>query len=751
MTTSTRPRPSTTPPTERPGPRTDGLQAPGPDPSSGLPPTPRPRPSRLALWSADHRWAVLLSSLLTVAAGIWLLTSLGIATSEIEDSLSGDSRRAYELAQADFGQAPTEMVIVTDPDGPLAPQTATTLATDLVDRYQGLPGVAAVGQPFPGQDGSLVLPVEMTADAERAAVDVTAVSAATEALAADHHDLTVGQVGDGSFSAQVDQVLGEDFRRAELYAVPVTLGILLVAFGAVVAAGVPLVLGLGSVAAAMGATALVSQNLLPVDPNSQSLILLIGLAVGVDYALFVLRRAREERAAGASVRDSIGIAGATAGRAVVVSGLTVVVAMSGMLVAGGMFASMGIGAMVVVGIAVVAAVTTLPALLSVLGDKVDALRLPFTRRRAARRDAGRSTWGRLAGAVTTRPLAWGAAATAVLVALALPALGMRTSLGGVETLPPDLPAVAAYTQLERAVPSDGDAVTFLVSAPADAADEVSEALLASAPELLALEHVTGTAPEVETSVDGTVTRWQVGLGVDQSDSRLEGAVDAVRTEVLPDVRAALADVPGAEVHLSGAAMTVDLTTWMDSRLPWVVAFVLVLTLAVMSVSFGSPWLAAATVGLNALSVGAAYGVLQLVFGGSTWAEGLLDFTTSGTIAAWLPLMLFVVLFGLSMDYHVFVVSRVRELRDAGAGAREAIRQGVARSAGVVTAAATVMVGVFAVFGTLSMLEMKQMGVGLAVAILLDATLVRGVLLPAVLALLGDRAHTGPRWLPRLAH
>jgi RND superfamily putative drug exporter len=170
----------------------------------------------------------------------------------------------------------------------------------------------------------------------------------------------------------------------------------------------------------------------------------------------------------------------------------------------------------------------------------------------------------------------------------------------------------------------------------------------------------------------------------------------------------------------------------------------------MLISFGSPWLAVATVGLNLLSVGAAYGVMTLVFQG-TWAERLLDFTSIGSIAAWLPLLMFVVLFGLSMDYHVFVTSRVREARDAGLDARAAVRLGVARSAGVVTSAAAVMVGVFAVFGTLSVLELKQLGVGLAVAVLLDATVVRGVLLPAVLALLGDRAHQGPAWLPRLHH
>jgi putative drug exporter of the RND superfamily len=742
VSTTTRPRPA--------GPASEGpsIDSTAPD---GTTYRPDLRRSRLALWSADHRWVVLGASFLTLLAGLWLMASVGITTADQDDVLAGDSAIASELLQSDFGQVPTELVIVTDPDGPLSEQRLAALSSELTAAYEGLEGVEGVGTPFAGQDGSLVVPVELTATADGEAVDVSAVSAATLDVGAQHPALTVGQFGDASLGSQVDEQVGDDFLRAELVAVPITLAVLLVAFGAVVAAGVPLVLGLGSVGVALGATAAVSTGIMPVDQNSQSLVLLIGLAVGVDYALFVLRRAREERAAGASVRESIGIAGATAGRAVVVSGLTVVVAMSGMLVAGGMFASMGIGAMLVVGVAVVAAVTTLPALLSVLGDKVEALRLPFTRTRVARRGSVDGPWGRLAGAVTRRPVAWAVVSAGLLVALATPALGMKTSLGGIETLPQDLPGVTAYQQLQKAVPADGEAVSFVVEAPADAGDAVEAALLGATDEVTRVDHVTGAAPAVERSVDGTVTRWDVGVGVGGSDERLPEVVADLRSEALPVVRSALAEVPGAEVYLAGSAIAVDLTDWMDSRLPWAVGFVLVLTLVVMSVSFGSLWLAAATVALNALSVGAAYGVLELVFGGSTWAEGLLGFATTGTVAAWLPLMLFVMLFGLSMDYHIFVTSRVREAREAGATSDEAIRFGVARSAGVVTAAAAVMVGVFSVFGTLSVLEMKQMGVGLAVAIALDATLVRGVLLPSVLALLGDRAHTGPRWLPHLRH
>ena len=392
----------------------------------------------------------------------------------------------------------------------------------------------------------------------------------------------------------------------------------------------------------------------------------------------------------------------------------------------------------------------LPALLAVLGDRVDALRLPGARRRRARAGSVESRWGRLAGRVVSRPVIWAVGATVALVALAVLALGMRTALTDVEGLPKDLAVVAAYRQLTAAAPAKTVALLVTVKAPASAADSVAEALAAAAPRARSLAHVSEVHGQPGVSSDGTVSVLPIGVALDASDERLPGVVDAVRTQVAPQVLEVLRGIPGVEVVVGGEAAATDLAEWMDSRLPWVVGFVLILTLVVMLVSFGSPWLAVATVCLNLLSVGAAYGVMTLVFQG-TWAERLLDFTSIGSIASWLPLLMFVVLFGLSMDYHVFVTSRVREARDAGLEPRAAVRLGVARSAGVVTSAAAVMVGVFAVFGTLSVLELKQLGVGLAVAVLLDATVVRGVLLPAVLALLGDRAHQGPTWLPRIHH
>ncbi len=715
--------------------------------------------SALAAFCIRHRWVVLLLSVVALAAG-GFLASTGITTTPPEDQLVGDSALAEQIRQgADFGTKPTETVVVTLDHAPNASETAA-VARDLRAAYAGVEGVSAVGQPVAGADGrSLVTQVTLDARATEddsslptAEDAVGPMLAATADYAQAHPGQQVGQVGDGSVSKQLNDTLGKDFERAELFSIPLTLVILLIAFGAVVAAGVPLVLGLGSVAVAMGLTAAASQGIVSVDPNAQSLILLIGLAVGVDYALFIVRRAREERAQGAEVRDAIAIAGATAGRAVVISGLTVIVAMSGMLVAGGLFTSLALGAMLVCLCAVVASATTLPALLAVLGDKVDAIRLPGTRKRWARAGSEQSLWGRLAGVVTRRPVAWGGVAAAVLVGLAAPALGMKTALGGIETLPQDLPVVQAYHQLERAVPSDGTAVTVVVESDAANADQVAAALAAGSAAAAGVEHVSGVAPEPTVSKDRRVSVLPIGVGLTPSSDALPGVVDDVRSVVVPAVSQSLtsAGVTGAKVHVGGEAAATDLARWMDSRLPWVVAFVLTLTLLVMLVSFGSPWLAVATVALNALSVGAAYGVMTLVFQGS-WAESLLDFTSTGSIAAWLPMLMFVVLFGLSMDYHVFVTSRVREAFDAGLPARDAVRRGVARSAGVVTSAAAVMVAVFAIFGTLSSLEMKQLGVGLAVAVLLDATVVRGVLLPATLTVLGRRAHTGPRWLPTLHH
>jgi RND superfamily putative drug exporter len=748
------------PPAAGPGTDPAGTDPAGTDPAGPLHDGGHGGRRTLAAWCVQRRWRTLFAAVLVLAGAIVLLGS-GITTTKPDAQLVGDSAAAVKASKgADFRDRPTETVVVSARDGRFDPATVTVLGRELTGAYTGLDGVATVGRPVPVNDRTLVLAVGLAAvqNADRTTPAgkrtpedaVVAMLAATDRLGTAHPELKIGQVGPGSIDKGVGEQVNADFRRAELFSLPVTLAVLLIAFGAVVAAGVPVLLGIGAVATALGLTAFASQRITPVDQNTQSLVLLIGLAVGVDYALFVIRRSQEERAAGASVREAVTRAGATAGRAVLISGATVVVAMSGMLVAGGMFTSLAIGAMLVVAVAVAASATVLPALLSVLGDKVDALRLPFSRRRAARRGSVDSAWGRLAARVTRRPLVWTLGAGALLVVLAVPALGMKTSLSGVEGLPQNLSVVDAYQRLTAAVPQDGTTVDVVVRAPAADAAKVEQALRQAFGRATATGDVVSPQPKVTASTDGQVHLMALAVPYGQSDPRLGRAVDAVRAQVVPAVQASLNGVPGAQVHVGGAAAVTDLTRWMDQRLPWVVGFVLVLTFIVMLVSFGSPWLAAATVGLNLLSVGAAYGVMTLVFQHG-WGQGLLGFTSIGSIAAWLPLLMFVILFGLSMDYHVFVVSRVREAWSGGATPREAVRVGVARSAGVVTSAAAVMVAVFAIFGTLSMLEMKELGVGLATAVLLDATLVRGVMLPAVLAMLGRRAHTGPRWIPVLHH
>jgi RND superfamily putative drug exporter len=733
-----------------------GRHAPGApvSPSPAQPPGPPGRRS-LSAWCVDRRWRTLLAGAAVIAAGVMLMASGGIRTGE-DSGPVGDSAVAERIADnADFGDVPTENVVVTKPGGRFDEADTRELSAALTKTFTGVRGVAEVGEPTLSPDGgTIVVPVALAAAADDDAAIDTAVRPmidVTQRFAAEHPGLLVGQVGDGSINVQVDEQLDKDFQRAELFSLPVTLAILLIAFGAVVAAGIPLLLGVGAVATAMGITAWVSREFTPVDDATSSLLLLIGLAVGVDYALFVLRRSREERALGHSPRDAVKRAGATAGRAVVISGVTVVVAMSGMLVAGGLFTSLAIGALAVVAVAILASATVLPALLSVLGDKVEKLRLPIIGRRRMAPDPERSMWGRLAGRVVRRPVAWTIAAGAVLLALAAPALGMHTGLPGDESLPKSMPVVEAYGRLKAAFPQEGSTVDLVVEAPAAQQERVAAALRSAFPAAQRTGEVAGTEPDLDVSTDKRVTVLRLAVPHDQSDAATDQAVDRIRADVLPVANTALAEVPGApQAHVGGAAIATDLQRWIDDRLPWVVGFVLVLTFVVMLVSFGSPWLAGATVALNLLSVGAAYGVLTLVFQ-NTWAEGLLDFTSVGVITAWLPLLMFVILFGLSMDYHVFVVSRVREAWQGGASPREAVRLGVARSAGVVTSAAAVMIGVFAIFGTLSQLELKQLGVGLATAILLDATLVRGVLLPAVLATLGERAHTGPRWVPTLHH
>ncbi len=536
----------------------------------------------------------------------------------------------------------------------------------------------------------------------------------------------------------------DDLKKAGLYSVPLTLGILLIAFGALVAAGIPLLLGLTAVLAAMGLVAVFSQAL-PMSDGVGAIILLIGLAVGVDYSMFYLKREREERAAGRSEEAALEAAAATSGRAVLVSGLTVLVAMSGMFLTGDAdFASFAVATMTVVAVAMLGSLTVLPALLSKLGDGVDRVRVPFVHR--LRRDDGEGRiWGAIIDRVLRHPALSVTLAGGLLVALAVPALQLHTAQASIDSYPPQF--LTAYNRVKDAFPGTEIGANVVVKAPDVEAPAVQEAI--GQLEWRALQTGLMNEPiDVDVNTAGTVANISIPVEGEGTDSTSNAALAALRDEVIPPTLGAL---PDAEVAVTGTtAQAKDYNDQMKTVAPLVFGFVLLFAFCLMLLSFRSVVIAAKAILLNLLSIGAAYGVLVLVFQHG-WGKGLLGFEFTGGIDPFLPILLFVILFGLSMDYHVFILSRIRESYDRGMSTDEAIVHGIKTTAGVVTSAAIVMVGVFAIFATLSMLMLKQFGVGLAVAILIDATIVRGVLLPASMKLLGDWNWYLPKWLEWLPH
>jgi uncharacterized membrane protein YdfJ with MMPL/SSD domain len=539
----------------------------------------------------------------------------------------------------------------------------------------------------------------------------------------------------------INRRISDDFQRAEFTSLPVTLVILVAAFGALVAAGIPLLLGLTSVAAALGLTALLS-HLLHVDPSINSVILLIGLAVGVDYSLFYLRREREERARGRSPAETLEVAAATSGRAVLVSGLTVMTAMAGMFLMGSrVFWSFGMGTVLVVAIALVGSLSVLPAVLSKLGDRVDKGRIPFLRRIGSRNSEGRF-WATIVGAVMRRPVVWGGLAAALLVALAIPAFRLHTLNPGVQGLPRDLPVMKVYDRTVKAFPGEPLPAIVVVSAPNVTAPAVTEGIAALKHAALATGQI-GQPISVDISASRKAARVRLSLAGTSTDAASNRALTVLRKTVIPST---IGRVPGVTVHTTGmTANSRDFNNSMKSHAPYVFAFVFSLAFLLLLVTFRSVVIPLKAIVLNLLSVAAAYGVLVLVFQDGR-LQSLLHFHSVGGITSWLPLFLFLVLFGLSMDYHVLILSRVREDHDNGMTTEEAVAHGIRSTAGVVSSAAIVMVAVFAIFATLGLVDMKMMGVGLAVAVLLDATIVRAVLLPAAMTLLGDWNWYLPRWL-----
>ena len=562
-----------------------------------------------------------------------------------------------------------------------------------------------------------------------------------------HPDLRIEQFGDASADKALSAWLDNDFKRAETLSLPITLIILIVAFGSLVAAGVPLILGLTAVVATLGLVGPISQ-IFPMDESISSVILLIGLAVGVDYSMFYVRRKMEERDAGRSNEAALEFAAATSGRAVLVSGVTVMIAMAGMFLAGSAtFSSFAVGTIVVVAVAMLGSVTFLPAMLSKLGDNVERLKVPIIGNLRHRNHGESRVWGWILDRVLARPVVSVVVAGGILIALAIPALSMHTINPGVAGLPRSLPVMKTYDRIQAAFPGGPLPATVVVKAADVTKPEIQQEIKAMTDKALATGRMSGPI-DTTISPNKTVEIVNIPMQGNGTDKPSDAALATLRDDVIP------ATMHSAEVNVTGmTAGSKDFNDTMKSHLPFVFAFVLGLAFILLLVTFRSVVVPLKAIVLNLLSVGAAYGVLTWIFQ-EGHLENLLGFHSVGGITSWLPLFLFVILFGLSMDYHVFIISRIREAVDGGMKTDDAVAHGIKSTAGVVTSAAIVMVAVFSIFATLSMIEFKQMGIGLAVAILIDATLVRAVLLPATMKLLGERNWYLPRrlrWLPKFEH
>jgi uncharacterized membrane protein YdfJ with MMPL/SSD domain len=691
-------------------------------------------------WSIQHPRISLVAWFAFVVVCLVLGAISGTKT--LDNSAVGESARGYAIMNKHRLWGPAREFAYLHDSRASVPRSAIR---DVERRFRALGLEPELKLSANGRSAVVVAKVTRPSTVER-------MRAAVAAAARANPELTVEETGDISADQARSRTVDRDLHRAELLSIPVTLLVLLFAFGSLVAALVPVVLALSAVAAGLGLLGPLSQ-LFPVEDSAKTVVLLIGMAVGVDYALFFVVRSRQERNRGSAINEALETTLRTSGRTVIVSGATVAIAMASMYIVGvRTLSGIATAAIAVIGCAVLGSVTVLPASLRLLGPRIDRGRIPLMPHAHTK---GRSRFGSaLVDRVTRRPLLAAALATALLAALAYPALSLRISK------PSDLaltaqsdPALKALVDVRRAFPSAGETAVVAVEAPAAAKPQVRQQLQRLS--RLAVREGFANKPvdsirTVSTSV-GSAAALFLPLTGNGANTSSRHAVEALRQRLIPST---LGRVRGAHTAVTGpTAEDVDFTHQISQALPYVLAFVLALAFCLLLVAFRSVVVSLKAIALNLLSVAASYGVLALVFQ-HHWAEAILGFKSNGTIVSWLPLFLFVVLFGLSMDYHVFILSRVREAVDGGERTETAVRRSIAVTAGVVTAAAVVMVCVFALFGTLSSLELKQAGVGLAAAVLIDATVIRGVLLPATMKLLGKWNWYLPRrleWLPHIEH
>jgi uncharacterized membrane protein YdfJ with MMPL/SSD domain len=714
--------------------------------------------ARMGRWSARHRKTAIWGWIAFVAIAFVIGNAVGTQKPDHQDYI-GQSGQAAKLFDNHYPKKADESVIVQAPKGGHATDASVRKAVDeTIAAVSGKPGVTDVQSPYSkgneGQistDGRSVLvdfSIKGDEDATQDRVGVT--TTAIDKVKAANPGVFVGQFGSASAEKAVTEAQDKDSAKAMQLSLPATLLILLVTFGALVAAGIPLLLGITAVLATLGLVGPVS-HLVPMDNTVTEVVLLVGLAVGVDYSLFYLRREREERAKGASKMEAVQTAAASSGRAVLVAGTTVMIAMAGMFFAGlSIFTALGIGAIMVVAVAMIGSVTVLPAVLASLGDRVEKGRIPVLHR-LRRSDGDSRAWGWILDKVLKRPAVSAVIATALLVVMALPAFGMHTVLSGNDDYSRKIEVMQVYDRMQAAFP--GGQVPAVVAI--EAKDVTTPQIAAATKQLGDKAIATGQfdAPlNVDVSPDKHVAMISIPMQGDGTNAASQHALDTLRGGIVDDT---VGRAPGVDhAYITGVtAGTQDFNSLLKSKAPIVFAFVLSLAFLLLLVTFRSIVIPIKAIVLNLLSVGASYGLLTWVFQDGRF-EKTLGYQANGGIASWLPIFLFVILFGLSMDYHVFILSRVREAFDRGMKTEDAVAHGIKSTAGTVTSAAIVMVVVFAMFATESGIEMKELGLGLAAAILIDATIVRAVLLPAAMKLLGKWNWYLPKkldWLPKVSH
>ena len=741
--------------------------------------------ARISMWSARHRKPVAIAWVLMVIAALGACTVIGVDT-DIDDEVPGESGEAVKLFEERFGEdedIPTEFVIFSHPsltvDDPAYQETVEGLMTELrglrsketevtgsttvtsstrvvattTTHYDigaprdGSPFVAANAE---GGDVTFAI-IELEGDIE-AAVDSVGLVLDTVAEAqgeADGMEILIG--GSASLQKQIGEIIEEDFGRALFLNIPITFVILILAFGALLVASVPLVLAFAAIITANGLLAIISQSF-PLSEIYIEMVLLMGLATGIDYALFVISRFRRERAAGSSKEEALRTASGTSGKAVLFAGVTVVLSLGGMfLVDDSVFSSLALASIVVVVMAVIVSMTLLPALLGLLGDNVNRLRVPFL---GTGTGEGGGIWGVITDQVLARPAIWATTALVALLALASPIIvpGFNLGFNGVRSFSDDAEGKKALLALEENF-ALGLAQPALTLIDAGEKENIFSAELQAHVEqfvsLVSDESVADDAFYGEIAQEpvfndaGDTELIFVPINADSGDDKAIDAVNRLRDELIP---AAFGDST-ADVFVTGATgANIDFKENIINKAPLVFAFVLGLAFLILLVMFRSLVIPIMAIILNLLSVGAAYGVLVLVFQEGWLLEGLLDFEATGIVESWLPLFLFAILFGLSMDYHMFVLARIKEAYENGASNDEAVSIGIKATAGTITMAAAIMVAVFSIFAFTRDIGLKQFGVGLGVAILIDATVIRSILLPASMKLLGEWNWYLPSWL-----